>query len=249
MHIYIHVYMYIYIYQYIYTSIYMCLIIYLFIDEYNYLYVYIHTYLLYMYVHVHMYIPVHSEYLSINFKAISSKDKSAANLTAPDVRAHTDASSNMPSPQCSSHFLLKSCPRILRPQAKNSMPLHAAAILSSRKCSSLTEQAACSTSRTVGWYTRRAWCRFVCIENMSTTECMYIHRRKPPSLLVFRLGWFPNEESGGRGPPLKNDTNFLKIGVGIPLPPGSAFGNHPQRKPPRAEGFFLSICMQKIWVR
>jgi len=36
----------------------------------------------------------------------------------------------------------------------------------------------------------------------------------------FLFGWFPNKELGGRGP----------------LPPGSLFGHHPKRKPPRGGG-------------
>jgi len=55
---------------------------------------------------------------------------------------------------------------------------------------------------------------------------------------------FPDQEPGGRGPPLENHPQNWSIWGwffrGGPLLPGSWFGNHPTKKPPRGGGFFRS---------
>jgi len=87
---------------------------------------------------------------------------------------------------------------------------------------------------------------------------MWAHHfdRKKPSLFLywgFFVGWFPNQEPGGRGPPLKNNLqNWSILGLfsrGDPLPPDSWFGNHPARKHPRGGGFFRSIQSTNLHVR
>ena len=87
---------------------------------------------------------------------------------------------------------------------------------------------------------------------------MWAHHfdRKKPSLFLywgFFVGWFPNQEPGGRGPPLKNNLqNWSILGLfsrGDPLPPDSWFGNYPARKHPRGGGFFRSIQSTNLHVR
>jgi len=73
-------------------------------------------------------------------------------------------------------------------------------------------------------------------------QCIYVLiRSNPPPRGGFFFGWFPNEESERRGPPLKHGPKKFFFRGG-PFSPGFSFGNRPTKKHPPGGGF-LSINM------